>query len=480
MDEKIEKILQESTYKFTPEQYNAALKDAKSMDTRSWIEKYQPEFEKDRQLAVAWKAAGLDKYGKDKWERYREAFGSSDTKNPFNRSDNWLKATWQNDFSDIPYEQYKKDIELNKKYWEDEKRAREYNAGRVRRAKEIKDADLISPWTLASEYEKRRYIEHPERALFGKESPKVGAAEDTRWGSLADLGLGAAGVAADVGTSFLEMNPVTFGIASVTGPAVRAGRDILHKAVDSPYQKDWSEIGSDFKTDVAENAAVEGFANLRTLSRGAKNVGTGNIELVLDNAKLMKDADQILKTLPEAKNLGKYSNTDLFKMIQSLPESDIKTQFKNYAKNAYEVDKVGIANELSRLSDLKRVYTDPSVKQGVIKNMNEGNEAATRIGERAYESNIVFEPKLNKREKVGKAVIGTVEKIPSKAGGVLKASTEIDAKPLEENKQLIKDWYKQNYARDWSLDKPFKPNKKEDDPLWEAYVEFRKEHNLEP
>ena len=34
MDEKIEKILQESTYKFTPEQYNAALKDAKSMDTR--------------------------------------------------------------------------------------------------------------------------------------------------------------------------------------------------------------------------------------------------------------------------------------------------------------------------------------------------------------------------------------------------------------------------------------------------------------
>jgi len=30
------------------------------------------------------------------------------------------------------------------------------------------------------------------------------------------------------------------------------------------------------------------------------------------------------------------------------------------------------------------------------------------------------------------------------------------------------------------LDKPFKPAQKEGDPKWEAYVEFRRENNLEP
>ena len=471
MDEKIEKFLDDAIYDADVKLYNSMVEDAEKLDTKSFIDKYQSEIEKHNELSLAWKSHGLDKYGKDKWTRYREAFGSSDKVNPFDKNEAWLQATWQNDFSDIPYEQYKKDIEANKQFWEDEVRAREYNAGRTRRAREIKDADLISPWTLASEYEKRRYIEHPERALFGKESPKVGSSEDTRWGSLADLGLGAAGVAADVGTSFLKTNPVTFGLASVAGPTVRAGRDVLHKAVDSPYQKDWSEIGSDFKSDVAENAAIEGFANLRTLSRGAKNIGTKNIELALDNAKLMKDADQVLKTIPDAQNLSKYSNTDLFKMIQSLPESDIKTQFKNYAKNAYDIDRAGIADELSRLEDLKRVYTDPSFRQDVMKTINEGSEVYPRIGERTYESNVLFEPKLNKLEKVGKVVVGTAEKIPSKAGGAIKASTEIDAKPIEENSQLVKDWYKQNYARDWELG--FKPNEKEGDTLWEAYKEWK-------
>ena len=218
MDEKIEKFLDDAIYDADVKLYNSMVEDAEKLDTKSFIDKYQSEIEKHNELSLAWKSHGLDKYGKDKWTRYREAFGSSDKVNPFDKNEAWLQATWQNDFSDIPYEQYKKDIEANKQFWEDEVRAREYNAGRTRRAREIKDADLISPWTLASEYEKRRYIEHPERALFGKESPKVGSSEDTRWGSLADLGLGAAGVAADVGTSFLKTNPVTFGLASVAGP----------------------------------------------------------------------------------------------------------------------------------------------------------------------------------------------------------------------------------------------------------------------
>lgn len=448
--------------------YNEIMTDAETLDTDSFMKKWDDWMYENSEDWDTFRPQTKDLY-----TRMREAFGSDDAKNPFDVGEGKIRQIYESKFKDVQPEKFNETLANMSKYWEDEKRAKEYNAGRVRRSKEIRDADFISPWTLASEYEKRRYIEHPERALFGKESPDLGEAEDTRWGSLADLGLGAAGVAADVGTSFLKSNPVTFGIASVAGPSVRAGRDILHKAVDSPYQKDWSEIGSDFKTDVAENAAIEGFANLRNISRGAKNIGTANIERSLDNAKLMKDADKIMNTLPDIDNLSKYSNSDLFKMIESLPESDIKAQFKNYAKNAYDIDRAGIADELSRLNDLKRVYTEPGFRQDVIKTIDEGNEVYPRIGERSYESNIVFEPKLNKAEKVGKVAVSTAEKIPSKAGGALKAMTETNAKPIEENKQLIKDWYKQNYARDWKLG--FKPNKKEGDPLWEAYIEWKKE-----
>jgi hypothetical protein len=39
------------------------------------------------------------------------------------------------------------------------------------------------------------------------------------------------------------------------------------------------------------------------------------------------------------------------------------------------------------------------------------------------------------------------------------------------NDKLAKDWYKQNYERDWQMG--FKPNEKEGDLLWEAYKEWK-------
>ena len=493
MDEKIEQILQESTYKFTPEQYNAALKDAKSMDTRSWIEKYQPEFEKDKQLAVAWKAAGLDKYSKDKWERYREAFGSSDTKNPFNRSDNWLKATWQNDFSDIPYEQYRKDIESNKQFWEDERRARDYEAGKKLREREVKNWPL---WKniVASDYAKQRYINEPEKSLFNGdntlrlgmtkwgETPKLG---DVLEGSLlnkgediSDLAYGAAGAAGDA----------LPGYGTFAGPAVRAMRDVQHKVTDSPYQKEWSDIGQDVLSDAAINFGVE-YMPTAILNRGrraGKNIGKSD-EVLSDYAAEMNFAqrqqanDAAFEYL--RKNEGMFDDARVAQIrVNSMPESDIKNDI------------------------VKLVNSDDYSKRQLLKYMD-AYEKANKEGINAYRyvtANSTTRP--NKRMKTADLGDNTIDFFKSKERlmglpesklrtSVAKLSTkyapagqtvvkEIDTakgrgSQPEVDTQLVKEWYKQNYARDWSLDKPFKPNKKEDDPLWEAYVEFRKEHGLE-
>ena len=92
MDKKIEDFLEEIAEGVDTETYNALIKDAMSMDTKSWIDKYRSMFQEEPSLAVAFKQADLDKYSKSKWDRYKDTFGSSDTENPYNKSNAWLKA----------------------------------------------------------------------------------------------------------------------------------------------------------------------------------------------------------------------------------------------------------------------------------------------------------------------------------------------------------------------------------------------------
>jgi hypothetical protein len=42
---------------------------------------------------------------------------------------------------------------------------------------------------------------------------------------------------------------------------------------------------------------------------------------------------------------------------------------------------------------------------------------------------------------------------------------------VKQSDKIVKDWYKQNYERDWKMG--FKPNEKEGDLLWEAYKEWK-------
>lgn len=484
MDEKIEKILQESTFKFTPEKYKVAVEDAKSMDTRSWIEKYQPEFEKDKQLAVAWKAAGLDKYSKDKWERYRESFGSSDAKNPFDRSENWLRATWQNDFSDIPYEQYRKDIETSKQYWEDEKRAREYEAGKKLREREVKDWPL---WKniIASDYAKQRYINEPEKSLFnGDNTLDLGLFKLTKWGEsplknvegtllnkgddISDISYGVAGAAGDV----------LPGYGTFVGPAVRAARDVQHKVTESPYQKEWSDIGQDALSDAAINFGVE-YMPTAILNRGrkaGKNISKSD-EVFSDYAAEMNFAqrqqanDAAFEYLN--KNLDMFADARVAQIrVNSMPESDIKNDMLKLVHS----DKYSM-REVERYMDAYRKANENGIDAYKrVKNSNvrpNKNIKTDHLGENTIDFFKSKERLMGLPEsklRTGAAKISTkyapagqtvVKEIDTAKGRG--SQPEVDTK-------LVKDWYKQNYERDWKMG--FKPNEKEGDLLWEAYKEW--------
>lgn len=467
MDEKIEKFLDDAIYDADVKLYNSMVEDAEKLDTKSFIDKYQSEIEKHNELALAWKSHGLDKYGKDKWIRYREAFGSSDKDNPFDKDDAWLQATWQNDFSDIPYEQYKKDIESNKQFWEDEQRAREYNAGRIRRTKEIKDWPLWKQ-TLASDYSKQRYIDEPDASLFGKEG-KFNPYSTQGQEELSDLIFGGFGAAADA----------IPGYGAIAGPTLRAARDIKHKVSDSPYQKEWSNIGQDALTDAAINAGVE-FMPTAILNRGrrlGKNIGKtdeliSDYEAAVNVAQRQKANDAAFEYLN--KNLDMFDDARVAQIrVNAMPESDIKNDMLKLVNS----DKYSM-RAVERYMDAYQKAAENGIDAyKYVKNSNvrpNKNIKADNLGDNAIDffkskERVIGLPESKTRNVVGKVMTNympvgqTIVKEIDTAKG--RGSTP------EADKQLVKDWYKQNYARDWELG--FKPNEKEGDPLWEAYIEWK-------
>ena len=165
MDSKIKQYLEDIAFLIEPDEYNAMFADAQKLDTKAWLNKYQASQQSKDILAATWNKYGFDSYSKDKYDRYKDTFGSSDAENPFNKPEAWLKAKWTNDYQDMSFEDFKNDINTMSKYWEDEKRAREYEAGKKQRQKEVKDWGPIKS-ALASEYAKQRYINEPEKSIF--------------------------------------------------------------------------------------------------------------------------------------------------------------------------------------------------------------------------------------------------------------------------------------------------------------------------
>lgn len=217
-----------------------------------------------------------------------------------------------------------------KKFYEDEAKKEEQ---KNLRKKEVKDW----PWyedLIASDYEKQRYIDDPKSALFGEQSPKLGEADSTRWGSIGDL---TAGIAGSIGDAVPGLGGV------VIGPAIRGTRDLTHKFTASPYQKEWSQIAKDFGKDIGINAGAWLLPNMRKTAKAADLFADPDVARALQVAEETKNIQSGARTvakhygipsqevIDKYRDIGKaYPHNDiaLAKAIDDMPASELKTELQ--------------------------------------------------------------------------------------------------------------------------------------------------------
>lgn len=461
MDSKIKQYLEDIAFLIEPDEYNAMFADAQKLDTKSWLNKYQASQQSKDILAATWNKYGFDSYSKDKYDRYKDTFGSSDAENPFNKPEAWLKAKWTNDYQDMSFEDFKNDINTMSKYWEDEKRAREYTAGKKLREKEVKEWPLWKD-ILASEYSKQRYINEPEKSLFSDEGKWYNKGDD-----VSDFAYGVAGAAGDV----------LPGYGLLVGPAVRAARDVHHKVADSPYQKEWSDIAQDAATDAVVNASVDFLPNLRRYTsmakRGTKGSSIATVMNLEDDVKNIREQVDFIDKVFDGSNY-----TELKRQIDNLPDGNFKTELQKYTVDPRHIDEDGIAETIADWRNATDYMLDKEQSKIIDYARQDIDKKAKLVGaddvfENPLTQRMIFAPKLTDKQKLAKNIVRGVETAAQKGGPILK---EIDtakgrgSEPAVDDK-LTKDWYKQNYERDWKMG--FKPNEKEGDLLWEAYKEWK-------
>lgn len=319
-DELIE-FIGDNLYVSTPAAIMSEMgKDIHELDVPIFISKWGDTLE---EYSEGWS----DIVGKTKPipEQMREAFGTSDKKNPFKRPDNYVNEIFEKKFKDIiSREQFDQMLGNMSKYWEDAKKAREYEAGKKRREKEVKEEWTLSRSParalLASEYEKQRYINEPEAAIFGKEAGT--GPIWTKPEATSDLIFGISGAVADA----------IPGYGTILGPATRTLRDVRHKTWgDSPYQGTCGDIVGSFVGDVATSAFIEGLRNLRQFTRLGKNVSKGPIRetMALEDEvrNIAKGKEDIMGILSDAEKTGSERQAALREYYaNSMPESSLKAE----------------------------------------------------------------------------------------------------------------------------------------------------------
>jgi hypothetical protein len=326
---------------------------------------------------------------------------------------------------------------------------------------------------LASDYSKQRYINEPEKSIFSDKGEWFNKGEDVR-----DVSLGLLGLAGD----FVP------GVGGVfVGPAARATRDIVHKAENSPYQKDWSEVGRDVVADLGLNYGAYKTANLRKADRLSEDLVPSKTDAVI---KAEEQAAEVQKQLGQLANFNRFNfdkagttDVDLYELVKNMPDGELKSElmpvvseFKYKPINRAYVDEIA-----RKYSDALHPNVQKAAREDMAKGYPPGGKETPDL--LIEQSRAPKYKDLNWREKIalyGKNVLNEANK--GKLGQVtfqVGKRAAIDPS-VNTDDELTKDWYKQNYARDWLLEKPFKPKEDPKDLKWQAYVELRREHNLEP
>ncbi|MBR6457075.1 MAG: hypothetical protein IKS71_00625 [Bacteroidales bacterium] len=459
--DELETFVADNLYGETPDSVVAKLmKDASTFDFQRFVEEDGPLME---QYSEGW--SEFAKSGKPVSTQIREAFGSSDTKNPFRRPENYVDEIYETKFKGkISREQYDKELSNLADYWDDATEARRHEAGKYRRKKEIEDDWGILRNAIASEYEKARYINEPEKALFGKEAPELGKAPEYRFAAAADLGLGAAGAAGD-------MLP---GAKMVVGPTIRLGRDIGHYVLDDTYHKTSGEIINDALADFGTTGGIAFLPNFMRQKRMLKN-GGADIGAIYD---IEKEGEEMVKSARKMQ-YAMYSpdipaaQRDRFirETFNSLPESDFKASIA--------ADVMKIHPDMSEISKkAARAATEGHMGQTaanreVLRNAKQiVHDGVVQTDYTPYARKILSTPELTPFQNKIKPLYGATRTALSSnvGGGIARLGKTVSGVGRTNVKVNDTDWYLQNYTRDWDAGfKPGKSDQKQGNPMWDAY-----------
>lgn len=459
--EDLQKFLRNNKNRLSEEEFQSMYSDSYDMPMDEFTEKYDSIL---KEKGVGWSKIRKPK-AKNVQERIREEFGDD----KFIVPENYRRDVWEEKFQDIPYERFSENIDKMRQYYEDEVKAQDYEGGKRRREKEVKNW----PWyrdLLASEYEKERYINEPEAALIGKEATPITKDILGKGEAISDVIYGGAGAVGD----FIP------GIGTVLGPAARAARDVQHKASGSKYQKDWGDVGSDLASDLAINLGTEYLptAVITRAKRGGKSVsklsdlGTDiRLELDIQNRKaanelIEKNFDIISDAAENAKTF------DL--LLEKLPESDIKRDLVAI-RNKSGFNKSKVNDYIDQYKDAKKATQSNKEMFGYKE--EKGNIVPTErsegyLGPNAYD---FFRTQERNKEITKRGLKSGLASVVGKTGviggGIVKEIPTAKGRgsDVEINPENTKEWYKQNYTRDWLLG--FTPEYKEGDPKWEAFEE---------
>ena len=224
--------------------------------------------------------------------------------------------------------------------YEAEARAEEKRNERVN---EVKDWNLFKK-ILTSDYEKQRYIDNPQQALFGEQAPALGEAKETRWGSIGDLG---AGVAA----GGLDLLPSKWLVPA--GPLVRAARDEAHVLSDSPYQKSQKEIWGSAAADAAFGYGTLGLANYRKANRIATNLSNPAAAAEMERQSIREGINLMDKMPTKTRN-------DMNAVIDAMPSSPLKAALtKDMAGSTFDKTK-NWRDDVLRTQQAFDAVTDPT------------------------------------------------------------------------------------------------------------------------
>ena len=350
----------------------------------------------------------------------------------------------------------------------DEIRDRQYEADRMKRAKEVKELPF---WKnlIASDYSKARYIDDPSTSILGGREFNPYDSESQK--ELRDVALGATAAALDFMPS---IGANAYG-GIWAGPAIRGVRDVLH--TDEKY-KPQGNIASSIFTDAAGNAATDILptAILRKLEKGGKNAGrVGNW---VGDAYYTKNLNNEIAINNEARQLGReaverlektestgsaFGGKQLENDIRRLPESEYKTLVEQEIKDGStplaalrKVEYKYQRNESAPVRELNEKLAD----RGLLRK----SETATELQKKD-----ILRPELTPGQEWAELAF---RKLGPVGPGVVKA-VEPGKKRDVDNLESMKEWYKANYARDW--DNGFIPNYKPGSPLWEAFKEYNPE-----